>query len=234
MNCYKPGYIISAEGTISRNKNGVTDLHPDLFVLLSTSGSTGSSKLVRLSATNLTSNAKAIAEVLDIQTPEVGCDHLPLHYSYGLSVLTSHLVCGAPFFLTSHGFIDAEFWKLVRKSKIARLPGVPFHFQMLARLRFERINLPSLRVLTQAGGSLDAKLRKMAHEYMDSIGGRFHVMNGQTETSPRITTMSHEDFSTARILLVRLWPEVRSKYSILMVLQYQQISKAKSFIQAQM
>jgi acyl-CoA synthetase (AMP-forming)/AMP-acid ligase II len=169
-------------------------LHPSLALLLSTSGSTGSPKFVRLSFENLLANAKAISQVLDIRKPEVGLGHLPLHYSYGLSVLTSHLVQGAPVFLTENSFLDREFWPRARAMDVAHLPGVPFHYQTLRRFGLHNINLPSLRVMTQAGGGLDTPTRKMMHDFMHARSGRFHVMYGQTEASPRMSTLSHEDF----------------------------------------
>lgn len=127
--CYQPGIIL--DDGVPSLQGSPCDLHSDLAVLLSTSGSTGSPKFVRLSAKNLTSNASAIAEVLDIRAPEVGCGHLPLHYSYGLSVLTSHLSAGAPVHLTEKGFLDPDFWLQMKRWRIAHLPGVPFHYTTL-------------------------------------------------------------------------------------------------------
>lgn len=166
-------------------------------ILLSTSGSTGSPKFVRHSLFAITANADSIADVLDIQPSEVGCGHLPLHYSYGLSVFTSHMRRGAPVMLTELAITDRAFWARARQEEIAHLPGVPFHFQTLHRLGFRRLGLSKLRVLTQAGGALDVGTRHAAHNHMTAIGGRFHVMYGQTEAAPRITTLSHDDFTIA-------------------------------------
>ena len=195
-NIYKPRFIFDENKlTVSTIKSDL-ELHPDLSVLLSTSGSTGSPKFVKLTQRNIESNAKSICEVLDIRTSEVGCGHLPLHYSYGLSVLTSHIFKGAPVHLTSKGFLDDSFWKQMKYWKIAHLPGVPFHYLMLKRFGFSKVDLPNLRVLTQAGGALDSRIKKNAHDFMNERNGKFHVMYGQTEASPRLTTLSHEDFST--------------------------------------
>lgn len=196
---YQPDLVIAAkdfELVVERFQGG-SGIHPDLALLLSTSGSTGSPKFVRLSAQNIVCNAAAIAEVLDIDSDEVGCGHLPLHYSYGLSVLLSHLIRGASVLLTEKGFTDKAFWPLLREAQITHLPGVPFHFQIMQRLRYHRLNLPALQVLTQAGGALDLDARREAHTFMEAKGGRFHVMYGQTEASPRMTTLSHVDFVDA-------------------------------------
>ena len=190
---YNPGIILDNGTELVYNRP--LALHSELAVLLSTSGSTGSPKFVRLSVNNLAFNARAIAEVLDIREPEVGSGHLPLHYSYGLSILTSHLSAGAPLHLTEKSFLDSDFWPQMKRWRIAHLPGVPFHYNILRRFNFAKLDLPDLRVMTQAGGNLDLNVRKMAYDYMEARGGRFHIMYGQTEAAPRITTLSHEDFA---------------------------------------
>lgn len=169
-------------------------LHPDLSVLLSTSGSTGDPKFVRLTHENLLTNAKAIANALDIGADDIAAGYLPLHYSYGLSVLTSHLMAGGRILLTEKGLMDREFWPLIKDQGVSHFPGVPFHFQTMNRFGFKRLGLENVKTLTQAGGRLDTEIKRSAHAFMSEVGGRFHVMYGQTEASPRITTLSHLDF----------------------------------------
>jgi len=74
---------------------------------------------------------------------------------------------------------------------------VPFHFQMMQKLRYQRLDLPDLRSLAQAGGYLDVDSRRAAHDYIGARGGRFYVMYGQTEASPRLTTLAHHEFPHA-------------------------------------
>ena len=64
---YRPDVIVDAGGVHTRHSSSGHRLHDDLALLLSTSGSTGSPKLVRLSRSNLIANASAIAEYLDIR-----------------------------------------------------------------------------------------------------------------------------------------------------------------------
>lgn len=172
--------------------------HPDVALLLSTSGSTGSPKFVRLRRESLRHNAEAIAERLEIGASDVACGHLPLDYSYGLSVLTSHLAAGARVALTGLSMMDRGFWSAMRAAGITHLPGVPFHYQMMARLRFERLNLPCLATMTQAGGRMDLALQEQVHAFMSARDGRFHVMYGQTEAAPRMTTLHHRDFAARK------------------------------------
>ena len=196
---YSPEFVIdsTAAQPVVENDRSRLRPHPELSVLLSTSGSTGSPKFVRLTLDNIVSNAGAIAEVLGTESKSVAAAHLPLHYSFGMSVLTSHLFAGARIRLTNSGFMDRSFWADMKSARITQLQGVPFHFQMMEKLRYRRIDLPDLTTLVQAGGHLDVDSRWKAHQFMEGRGGSFCVMYGQTEASPRMTTLSHRDFPLA-------------------------------------
>ncbi|HEV2781842.1 MAG TPA: AMP-binding protein [Actinophytocola sp.] len=170
---------------------GVTP-HPDLALLLPTSGSTGNPKFVRLSATAVLANADAIAEVLHIDADEIAPTSLPLHYSYGLSVLNSHLRRGATVVIEPSGIMGRPFWRAVEEHKVTSLAGVPYHYEMLRRLRFDPARYPSLRTLTQAGGTLRPELITEFDERMRAVGGRMYVMYGQTEAAPRMSTVPAE------------------------------------------
>ncbi|HEY1572338.1 MAG TPA: AMP-binding protein [Pseudonocardiaceae bacterium] len=163
--------------------------HPDLAVLLPTSGSTGSSRFVRLSRSAITANAHAIATVLGITADEVAPTNLPLHYSYGLSVLHSHLMAGATVVIDDSGLLARSFWQSVDLYRITSLAGVPHHYRLLRRLRFDPVRHPTLRTLTQAGGALPVDLVTHFHGEMAAVGGRLFVMYGQTEAAPRMATL---------------------------------------------
>lgn len=167
-------------------------LHPDLTVLLSTSGSTGSPKLVRLSAKNIAANAKSIAEAIRILPDDLAIASLPLHYSYGLSVINSHLCTGAALVLTGESVTSAEFWKTVRTHQCTSFAGVPYMYQVLARLKLDSLNVPSIRTMTQAGGKLANDAVNNFHRVMSARNGRFLVMYGQTEATARICVLPHE------------------------------------------
>lgn len=172
-------------------------IHAENSILLSTSGSTGSPKFVRLSLAQIEHNAAGISTTLDIVAGEMGSAHLPLHYSYGLSVLTSHLRQGAPLLLSERGFMDGAFWKALVAAHVRHLPGVPYHYQMMQRLNVARLPLSGLRVMTQAGGAMAIETRQHFWSFMNDRGGRFHILYGQTEAAPRMTTLAHDDFPIA-------------------------------------
>ena len=186
------------EDTVTLLTGSRGGLHPDLAICLSTSGSTGSPKLVQFSTAQLAANARSIADYLGLQPDDQPFAHLPFEYSYGLSVLHSHMVVGATLLLTEHGVMQKPFWeRLVQATSIS---GVPFHFEMLLRMRLGRTDLPKMRMLTQAGGRLGAKEALALYDLAQEKGWQFHIMYGQTEAGPRISWLpfdkmvGHSDF----------------------------------------
>jgi acyl-CoA synthetase (AMP-forming)/AMP-acid ligase II len=161
-------------------------LHPDLALLLSTSGSTGSPRLVRLSHANLLSNATAIADYLAITPDDRAITSLPLHYCYGLSVLHSHIQRGAGIALTDRSVVDACFWDAFRSHEVTSLAGVPYTFELLDRAGFAQMPLPSLRVVTQAGGRLAPEHVSRLAAQGERDGWDLVVMYGQTEATARM------------------------------------------------
>jgi len=167
--------------------------HPDLALLLSTSGSTGSSKLVRLSANAIAKNASAVGVSLDLRPADRAPTLLPLHYIYGLSVLLSHLTAGASVLVTGRSVIEPEFWTDFATSECTILNAVPYTFHMLRRTGFYERELPSLRAVTQAGGQLRPDLMKDAEQRLTNMGTGLYVMYGQTEAAPRIACLAPVD-----------------------------------------
>lgn len=162
-------------------------LAPELALLLSTSGSTGSPKLVRLSYGNLQANAESIAQYLGLTNDERSLTVLPLHYSYGLSVINSHLHVGASLVLREISVLTPAFSESIRTHAVTSIAGVPYIYQMLWRTGFHKQNFPSLRTLTQAGGRLDDQLTTFFAQLAADRGWRFFSMYGQTEATARIS-----------------------------------------------
>jgi acyl-CoA synthetase (AMP-forming)/AMP-acid ligase II len=159
----------------------------ELALLLSTSGSTGSPKLVRLSHAAIAANATSIVEYLGLTPADRAITTLPLSYSFGLSILASHLDAGASLVLTRRTLLEREFWARVDATSVTSLSGVPATFELLARLGLERRALPSLRMLTQAGGRLRDDLIRRNDALARERGWTFWVMYGQTEAAPRVS-----------------------------------------------
>jgi len=207
---YKPEYLwlptirtteFAAEEIVFESKqyslirltdHGNCTIHDQLALLLTTSGSTGSPKLVRLSYENVNDNAQSISQYLSITADERPITTLPMNYSYGLSVINSHLMQGATLLLTNRSLMEKEFWQFLKTEKATSLSGVPYTYEMLKRLRFFRMDLPHLKTMTQAGGKLNIELSKEFAEHCQATNKRFFVMYGQTEATARMSYLPHE------------------------------------------
>lgn len=180
-------YILAATGL--EQDYGLAE---DLALLLTTSGSTGSPKLVRQSYRNIQSNTDSIIEYLGIRAEDRAISTLPLYYTYGLSILNTHLAAGASLVLTESSVVDRKFWRLVAEEQVSTFGGVPYIYQVLKKLRFGNMNLPSLRYLTQAGGRLEPDLLLEFCEICRQKDIRFIVMYGQTEATARMSWLPWE------------------------------------------
>lgn len=214
LNTYRPDYIFGPKSWVANfsnsneivsfqgysvivNANGVnSELPEELSLLLSTSGSTGSPKLVRLSLKNMEANADAIIEYLSITKEDKAITNLPMYYSYGLSIIHSHLRAGATIVLTTETVIQRKFWDLFKEHKITSLSGVPYTYDILSKIKFLKMELPSLRKLTQAGGKLSLNLVEQFHDYCKERGIDFYVMYGQTEGTARLSYLEPDKLSS--------------------------------------
>lgn len=208
LTIYRPNYVWAPKGKvpgkvlfahhhyelIDYSINHI-EIHPDLALLLTTSGSTGSPKLVRLTQKNLRSNADSIAEYLHITEKEKPVTSLPMYYSYGISVINSHFVKGATLLLTQKTVLEKEFWDFVKSGHATSIAGVPYTYEMLKRLRFFRMDLPDLKTMIQAGGKLNAEIAKEYIDFAKEKGKEFIIMYGQTEAAPRMSYLPFEDAS---------------------------------------
>lgn len=171
---------------------GTYHLNNELALLLTTSGSTGSPKLVRISYENIDANAKSIGEYLDITVNDRPITTMPMNYSFGLSIINSHFLVGATILLTPKTLMEKEFWSFLKEKQATTMSGVPYTYEILKKLRFFNMELPTLNTLTQAGGKLNIDLNKEFAEYCLMNSKRFFVMYGQTEATARMSYLPHE------------------------------------------
>lgn len=179
----------TSESTWEGDGYGEYKIHPDLALLLSTSGTTGSPKFVRLSNKNLDSNASQIAESIGLMSTDVGITSLPLHYSFGFSILNSHMAAKSPVVVTDLSILEPQFWELCASNKVSVMAGVPSTCELILRLRLHERFPDSLRLLIQAGGRLRNEAQLELCDIMNSRDGDFLPMYGQTEASPRMACM---------------------------------------------
>ena len=183
---------------LKSNQQCTLNLHPQLALLLSTSGTTGSPKLVRLSYDNLFSNASSISEYLDLDHSERAISSLPMNYSFGLSIINTHLLVGGSVVITMESITQRSFWDLFKKFNVTSLSGVPYTFEILKKFRLLEAELPSLKMLTQAGGKLPNELIEHFAQFSTNKGIQFFVMYGQTEGTARLSYL-HPQFNIEKL-----------------------------------
>lgn len=175
------GYLLIKTG------NEPYPLHEKLSMLLTTSGSTGSPKLVRHKYGNLEANAENVAKVFAWRPDEeVGICDLPMNYTMGLNVINSHLVVGATVLMVKANLMDPDFWEFIKRNGGTSFCGVPFSYEIMRRIGFDRMDLPMLYTLAEGGGKLTDKMFQWVASYAKNRGKRFCATFGTSETSARM------------------------------------------------
>tara|TARA_S200000501_G_scaffold333082_1_gene336236 strand:- start:505 stop:1608 length:1104 start_codon:yes stop_codon:yes gene_type:complete len=162
-------------------------IYKDLSLLLPTSGTTGSPKCVRLSYSNIYSNTVAICSSLNISSSDKVITTLPMSYSYGLSIINTHLFSNSSLILTNLSFAQRAIWDKIKSLKVTTFGGVPYTYKLLKKLKFSRLNIDSLDYITQAGGKIDYDTLNYFTKVCKEKKIKFFVMYGQTEASPRMS-----------------------------------------------
>ena len=183
------------------------DMHSDLSMLMTTSGTTGSPKLVRHKYGNIESNAKNVAKVFSWTPEERGIIDLPMQYTMGLNVINSHLYAGATVLLVEANLMSPKYWSFIKEQKGTNFTGVPFSYEILNRLRFQRMNLPHLITLAEGGGKLSDSLFSSFAQYAQEKCKRFFATFGTTETSARLAYLPPECATTHIGSIGRAIPE---------------------------
>ena len=182
--------------SLCKTGNKAPEMHPNLSMLMTTSGTTGSPKLVRHKYGNIESNAKNVATVFGWAENERGIIDLPMQYTMGLNVINSHLYAGATVLLIEANLMSPKFWSFIKEQKGSNFTGVPFSYEILNRLRFWKMDLPHLTTMAEGGGKLSDALFKTSAEYAINNGKRFFATFGTTETSARLAFLPPEQAAT--------------------------------------
>lgn len=199
---YRPAYIWQRDGNmpsgysvvfgrygyvlLRANNRLKYNIHKELALLLSTSGSTGSGKFVRISCANIEDNTSAIIKSLGIKADDRAMVMLPISYTYGLSIVNTYLKAGAALLVTEYPVYHSGFWKFAGKHSCSAICGVPYTYEIIRRGGFLNAHLTSLRLATQAGGKLSEETEKYMLEMADRRYFDFAVMYGQTEATARM------------------------------------------------
>lgn len=205
IHTYNPNYIVQPEDenlsttclkkfrySLYNRIKPIPELNPALSHLLPTSGSTGSPKLVRHKYENIEAAALNISTLFQLSEKDRPLMVLPLYYTMGLSMVFSHLKVGATILITDRKMTDPIFWKFLKEEKATSFTGVPYSFEILDKMRFYRMNLPELTLLTQGGGKMPEELNKKFVEYCLQTGKRWIATYGQSEGTARMAWLPEE------------------------------------------
>ena len=175
-------------------KTGFTtpQMYEELSLLLPTSGSTGSPKLVRHSYRNIEANAENVKNLFGLTSEERAMASLPMHYTMGLSVIASHLKAGATVLLCGKSLLDKGFWSMLKDQHATSFTGVPYSFDLLAKLRFFRMDLPDIKIITQGGGKLTPEMWHQLVQYAKEKEKKFIATYGQSECTARMAYLPAE------------------------------------------
>ena len=176
--------------SLVRTKYPKVPLYEDLSLLLPTSGSTGSPKLVRHSYRNIEANADNVRQLFELDGTERAMAILPMQYTMGLSVITSHLLAGSSLLLSGRSLLDKGFWSMLKEA--TSFTGVPYSYEILTKMRFTRMDLPGLKVITQGGGKLTEDMFRLLAQYAHDNGKKFIATYGQSECTARMAYLPAE------------------------------------------
>jgi long-chain acyl-CoA synthetase len=158
----------------------------DLATIIYTSGTTGRPKGVMLSHGNLASNAAAIIDYLELSPQDRGLCVLPFHFSYGSSVLHSHLLSGAELLLEDNFAFPHLVLQRIQNDRVTGFAGVPSTFALLlGRCSLQDFDLSGLRYITQAGGAMPRALIERLRSQAPDV--KVFIMYGQTEATARLS-----------------------------------------------
>lgn len=208
MDIYRPAYLCVPADSVLRGQftvvyesygysllstgNDACGLHDDLSHLLPTSGSTGSPKLVRHKYENIEAAALNISTFFELTSDDRPLLVLPLYYTMGLSVVFSHLYVGATVLITNRNMTDRTFWSFMKEQKATSFTGVPYSYEILNLMRFFRMDLPDLKILTQGGGKMPKALNLKFAEYCRDNGKKWIATYGQSEGTARMAWLPAE------------------------------------------
>ena len=167
-------------------------IYDKLALLISTSGSTGSSKFVRQSHVNIESNIKSINKFLPIDTNDVTITTLPFSYVYGLSIINTHLEKGAAIVLNEKSMIDKDFKKTFIKHNVNSFGGVPYNYKIMNRIFNDSTFFNKLKYSTHAGGKMNLKLLKDIISLYKKNKTKFYSMYGSAEATARMAYLDWE------------------------------------------
>lgn len=163
----------------------------DLAAIIYTSGTTGRPKGVMLSHGNLVALVKSVLSYLELTSDDSILNVLPFYYSYGNSILHTHIWVGARLVLENSLMYPQSVLAKIGEERVTGFSGVPStYYLLLARTSMADFDWSSVRYLTQAGGAMVPNAIGQVRSAVPTA--KFIVMYGQTEATARLTYLPSE------------------------------------------
>jgi acyl-CoA synthetase (AMP-forming)/AMP-acid ligase II len=167
----------------------------DLAQIIYTSGTTAEPKGVMLTHRNLFANTESIIQYLELTHDDKVMVVLPFYYSYGNSLLLTHVACGGTLVIDNRFAYPEKVLERMKEEAVTGFSGVPSTFAILVhRAGLKNHELPALRYLTQAGGPMSPALARELKEALPNA--RIFIMYGQTEASARLSYLDPAELLT--------------------------------------
>jgi acyl-CoA synthetase (AMP-forming)/AMP-acid ligase II len=163
----------------------------DLAALFFTSGSTSRPRGVMLTHRNLRANTRSILDYLGLTAQDRAMMVLPFYYSFGASLLQTHLAAGASLVLDKRFMFPDKVLRRMQETRCTGFAGVPSHFQvLLRRSQLKSMQFPDLKWVQQAGGKLPAHFIEELGATLPQV--KIFVMYGATEATARLCYLPPE------------------------------------------
>lgn len=179
------------EHVLWKTGNPRFEIHPDVALLLSTSGTTGSAKLVKLSYDNIRSAGERAGRHMGIVKGQKGLCPSPLNHILGFIFCMWHWSQGASILVTEEFVISKRFQEFYREERINNFAATPYIFRMLQKVRFwDEEKVGYLHRAVAAG----EKMPEEEQEQLRAVlGDKMWLAYGQTECAGYISDINIQE-----------------------------------------
>lgn len=173
-----------------RTNNVLYPIHPELALLMSTSGTTGSTKLVKLSYENLYDNVEHMCERINLKSEQKGISPLPINHIYGLAFCLWNWQRGATLLISEESIISNKFNDFYIREKANIFAATPSIYRMMQKIQFWDSDKLAYLHIAMSGG--EQMTKEEQYNLVSMLGNKFWISYGQTECSCIISTTNFD------------------------------------------
>lgn len=191
---FQPFYIWE-KGQLKKADGGsgiLYEIHPELALLLSTSGTIGKPKLTRISYQNIAEELRIGAEEYGIRKGQKTIRILPIEHVGGLVFCLYHWNVGGCVVTTDAQLMSSRFDNLYDEEEIQNIIGIPFHYSVLLKKGFwqDKRRISRLNCALFAGAKMDEREQFILISLLQE---KFVISYGQTECMAAVATAAFKN-----------------------------------------